>query len=59
MRFCRAKKDPDQIFGMENKKSQILEGLMNTPLDSIELGDNLVSVLSSPLVSKRATKKSD
>ncbi|MCM1339491.1 MAG: hypothetical protein NC191_07475 [Muribaculaceae bacterium] len=37
-----------------DKKSQILEGLMNLPLDSIEFGDNIVSVLSSPLVSKRA-----
>ncbi len=43
----------------EDKKSQILEGLMDTPLDSIEFGDNLVSVLASPLVSKRAVKKSE
>lgn len=40
----------------ENKKSQILEGLMNTPLDSFEFGDNIVSVLASPLISKRAVK---
>ena len=43
----------------EDKKSQILEGLMDTPLDSFEFGDNLVSVLSSALVSKRAVKKSE
>ena len=43
----------------EDKKSQILEGLMNTPLDSIEFGDNIVSVLSSPLISKRATRPSE
>ena len=43
----------------EDKRSQILEGLMNTPLDSFEFGDNLVSVLASPLVSKRAAKKSE
>ena len=43
----------------EDKKSQILEGLMNTPLDSFEFGDNLVAVLGSPLVSKRATNLTD
>ena len=42
-----------------DKKSQILEGLMNTPLDSFEFGDNLVSVLASPFVSKRANDKSE
>lgn len=46
-------------FSNENKKSQILEGLMNTPLDSIELGNNLVSVLASPLISKRASVKDE
>lgn len=43
----------------ENKKSQILEGLMNMPLDSCEFGDNLAAVLASPLVTKRASKKSE
>lgn len=43
----------------EDKHGQILEGLMNTPLDSFEFGDNLVSVLASPLISKRASKKSE
>ena len=48
-----------RILSNEDKKSQILEGLMNTPLDSFEFGDNLVSVLASPLLSKRAAKKSE
>ena len=43
----------------ENKKSQIIEGLMNMPLDSCEFGDNLVSVLASPLISKRASNKAE
>lgn len=43
----------------EDKHSQILEGLMNTPLDAIEFGDNLVSVLASPLISKRASTKAE
>ena len=43
----------------EDKKSQILEGLMNTPLDSFEFGDNIVSVLASPLISKRAVVASE
>lgn len=44
-----------RILSNEDKKSQILQGLMNTPLDSFEFGDNIVSVLASPLISKRAT----
>lgn len=43
----------------EDKKSQILEGLMNTPLDSFEFGDNIVAVLASPLISKRASVPSE
>lgn len=43
----------------EDKKSQILQGLMNTPLDSFEFGDNIVAVLASPLISKRATRPSE
>ena len=42
-----------------DKKSQILKGLMDLPLDSLEFGDNIVSVLASPLVSKRAVKAED
>ncbi|MBD5402997.1 hypothetical protein HDR58_09435 [bacterium] len=43
----------------EDKKSQILKGLMNTPLDSFEFGDNLVAVLASPLITKRASVPSE
>ena len=42
-----------------DKKSQILAGLMDYPLDACEFGDNIVSVLASPLVSKRAVTKSE
>lgn len=42
-----------------DKKSQILEGVMNMPIDTVELGDNLVGVLASPLISKRANKKEE
>lgn len=42
-----------------NKKDEILEGVMNTPLDAIEFGQNLTSVLASPLISKRANVKSE
>lgn len=48
-----------RILSNEDKKSQILEGLMNMPLDSIEFGDNIVTVLSSPLISKRAVTAED
>lgn len=35
-------------------KDAIVQGLMDLPLDSIEIGDDIASVLSSPYVSKRA-----
>ncbi len=44
-----------RILSYNDKHDSILEGIMNTPLDSIEFGDNLVSVLASPLVAKRAS----
>jgi len=44
-----------RALSTEDKQSQILEGLMNTPLDSIEFGDNIVAALASPLISKRAS----
>lgn len=50
---------PKRKLSNEDKKSQIIQGLMNTPLDSFEFGDNIVSVLASPLVSKRATTPSE
>lgn len=42
---------------VEIYKDAILQGLMNTPLDSIEVGDDIVSVFASPYMSKRATKE--
>lgn len=42
-----------------NKKDEILEGVMNTPLDSIEFGQNLTAVLASPLIAKRANVKAE
>lgn len=38
-------------------KNYLLEGLMKLPLDSIEFGDNLASVLASPYITKRAIDK--
>lgn len=38
----------------EDKNGQVLEQLMNMPLESIEFGTNLVGVLGSPLITKRA-----
>lgn len=34
----------------------IIENMMNFPLDSIEVGDDIVAVLASPLVTKRANR---
>ncbi len=36
-------------------KNAILQGLMDVPLDSIEVGDDIVSVLASPYMTKRAS----
>lgn len=38
-------------------ENAILQGLMNTPLDSIELGSDIVSTLASPYITKRATSQ--
>ncbi|MBR5554686.1 hypothetical protein IKU74_01605 [bacterium] len=38
-------------------KDLVLAGIMNLPLDSIEFGDNLTTVLASPYITKRATSK--
>ena len=46
MRFCRAKKDPDRIFGMENKKSQI-----NFFPDTFVI---YIVIIFAPLVNKNA-----
>lgn len=41
-----------------NYNNAILQGLMDVPLDSIEVGDDIISVLASPFMSKRAIKDS-
>ena len=38
-------------------KDAIVQGLMDLPLDAIEVGDDIAGVLSSPYISKRATKE--
>jgi len=38
-------------------KDELLAGLMKLPLDSIEFGDNLCTVLASPYITKRATSE--
>ena len=42
-----------------SKKEQIIEGVMNTPLDAIEFGSNLTAVLASPLITKRANTEDE
>lgn len=42
----------------EKYDKAILQGIMNLPLDSVEVGDDIVSVLSSPFISKRASNPS-
>ncbi len=41
-------------FKFDSYREQVKMGLMNLPLDSIELGDNIVSVFATPYISKRA-----
>ena len=43
----------------EPKEDQILEQLMNMPLETVEFGTNLVGVLGSPLISKRAVTEDE
>lgn len=40
-----------------NYKNAVIQGLMDVPLDSIEVGDDIVSVLASPYMTKRATRE--
>ena len=42
---------------VENRDDYTLKSIMKLPLDSLELGDNTVGVLSSPFFSKRASNK--
>ena len=38
-------------------KEMILSGLMNMPLDAIELGDDILGILSQPAITKRANSE--
>lgn len=51
--------ETNRKFSSENYSEQIKMGLMNFPLDSIELGDNIVGVLASPYISKRASNNDE
>lgn len=46
-------------FYPDSYKDQVKMGLMNLPLDSIELGDNIAGVLATPYISKRAIHKDE
>ena len=51
-----------ELKGLQNNetyKSAILHNIMDTPLDSIEVGDEIASVLSSQYISKRATSEDE
>ena len=48
-----------RVLSEGNKKEQILEGVMNTPLDTIEFGKNLTAVLGAPLLAKRANSEDE
>lgn len=51
--------DSYELFGAQSVESyndHIVMGLMDVPLDSIEVGDDIISALGSPYISKRATK---
>lgn len=43
----------------EEYRKVIINGMMDTPLDTIELGDNIVSVFASPYMAKRATHEDE
>ncbi len=48
-----------ELYGaktVESYKDLIVQGLMDVPPDSIEVGDDIASVLSSPYISKRAVE---
>ena len=46
-------------FSSDSYQDQVKMGLMNLPLDSIELGDNIASVFATPYISKRATHEDE
>ena len=41
---------------VENMHDTVLEGLMDFPLESAELGKDILSLFSTPYITKRATK---
>lgn len=43
----------------ETYEDYILQGLMDLPLDSVEVGDDIASVLASPYITKRASRYED
>ena len=47
----------DRDFSNESYSEQVKMGLMNYPLDAVELGDNISGVLASPFITKRATSE--
>lgn len=49
----------DKEFSGDLYTNQIKKGLMNFPLDTVEFGDNIVGVLASPYITKRASHKDD
>ncbi len=46
-------------FSNEKFDKQVLMGLMNMPLDTIEFGDNIVSALASPYITNWATSEDE
>ena len=46
-------------FSNETFEEQVKKGLMDYPLDAIEFGDNIVSTLAMPYITKRATHKDE
>ena len=46
--------ETNRQFYSDSYKDQVKMGLMNLPLDSIEFGDNIASVMATPYIAKRA-----
>lgn len=51
--------ETDRVLSTDSYYDQVKMGLMNFPLDSIELGDNIVSAFASPYISKRAAHEDE
>ncbi len=48
------KYDAGRIFSDDSFEEQLKKEIMNFPLDAVELGDNIIGVLASPFMTKRA-----